>query len=295
MNKFGGGWTAKKLEALEKYLKAYRVIFTRNEAASYFKTLYIDGFAGSGLWKPADEPECDLPALFEREESEEAVEYARGSARIALDLDEPFDRYEFIDLDPGNCVALQDLVSTEHQELDQRISIRCGDCNEKLTEICGSYDWKRWRGVCFLDPFGMQIDWKTLETLAGTEALDVWLLFPLGIGVMRLLMRDRLPEGPWAKRLTRILGSEEWKERFYEPTGQLSLFDGEPDVRRSVKLEHVGQYFVERLGSIFRGVLPQPLILMNSKGNPLFLMCFAVGNQKGHTGLKIAQDIVGKG
>jgi three-Cys-motif partner protein len=295
MKKFGGDWTAKKLGALEKYFKAYRVVFTRNEAALYFKTMYIDGFAGSGLWKPSDEPECERLALFEEEESAEAVEYARGSARIALDLVEPFDQYEFIDLDPSNCEALQDLVSCKHPDLSHRVSVRCGDCNEKVLEICGSYDWKRWRGVCFLDPYGMQIDWKTLVALAGTKALDVWFLFPLGIGVMRLLMKDRMPEGPSANRLSRMLGSDEWKERFYEPTGQSSLFDNESDVRRKATIDHVGQYFIQRLRSIFSGVLPQPLVLMNSKGNPLFLMCFAVGNPKGIVGLRIAWDIVGKG
>lgn len=140
----------------------------------------------------------------------------------------------------------------------------------------------------------MQIDWKTLEALAETAALHVWFLFPLGVGVMRLLMKARLPEGPWANRLTHMLGSEEWKERFYEPTGQSSLFDDEPDIRRKATIDHVGKYFIEWLRSIFSGVLQQPLVLMNSKGNPMFLMCFAVGDKKGKVGIKIAADIVGK-
>jgi hypothetical protein len=64
MEKFGGAWTAKKLEVFEKYLIAYRQIFKMNEAASFFKTLYIDGFAGSGIWKPSVSPECGVPSLF---------------------------------------------------------------------------------------------------------------------------------------------------------------------------------------------------------------------------------------
>jgi three-Cys-motif partner protein len=199
-----------------------------------------------------------------------------------------------IDRDQKNCDGLCDLVFKKHPELDERVSVRCGDCNDKLIEICGSYDWKKWRGVCFLDPFGMQIDWTTLEALARTKALDVWFLFPLGIGVMRLLMRDRIPEGPWANRLTRMLGSEDWKERFYTSTGQLSLFGDESEVKRDAKLEYVGQCFVERLGSIFHCVLPHPLVLRNTRSNPMFLMCFAVGNKKGEVGIKIAADIVGK-
>lgn len=294
MEKFGGTWTTKKLEVFEKYLIAYRKIFKMNKAASFYKTLYSDGFAGSGSWKPSFASECDVPSLFEGEESEDALEYARGSAQRALGLVEPFDQYVLIDRDQKNCDERCDLVFKKHPELEDRVSVRCGDCNDKLIEICGSYYWKRWRGVCFLDPFGMQIDWTTLEALARSKALDVWFLFPLGIGVMRLLMRERIPEGPWAKRLTRMLGSGDWRERFYTSTGQLSFFDDETEVKREARIEHVGQYFVERLGSIFYYVLPQPLVLMNSKGNPMFLMCFAVGSKKGKVGIKIAADIVGK-
>jgi hypothetical protein len=39
----------------------------------------------------------------------------------------------------------------------------------------------------FLDPFGMQVDWNVIEQLALTKAVDLWLLFPLGTGVMRIM------------------------------------------------------------------------------------------------------------
>jgi hypothetical protein len=47
-HKFGGDWTEIKLSRLQKYLKAYRHIFTQNEKARYFKTWYVDAFAGTG-------------------------------------------------------------------------------------------------------------------------------------------------------------------------------------------------------------------------------------------------------
>jgi len=31
----------------------------------------------------------------------------------------------------------------------------------------------------------MQVDWTTLEAVASTQAIDIWILFPLGIGVNR--------------------------------------------------------------------------------------------------------------
>ena len=45
---FGGPWTQQKLEILSKYLRAYRLIFDRNEKARFFETSYVDAFAGTG-------------------------------------------------------------------------------------------------------------------------------------------------------------------------------------------------------------------------------------------------------
>jgi hypothetical protein len=35
--------------------------------------------------------------------------------------------------------------------------------------------------VLFLDPYGMQVDWTTIEAIARTKAIDLRVLFPLGI------------------------------------------------------------------------------------------------------------------
>jgi hypothetical protein len=45
-NKFGGGWTEKKMDIVVGYAKAYLVIMNRQ---SWAKTIYFDGFAGSGI------------------------------------------------------------------------------------------------------------------------------------------------------------------------------------------------------------------------------------------------------
>ncbi|MGH6935589.1 MAG: hypothetical protein ACRED2_05285, partial [Methylocella sp.] len=54
---FGGAWTQRKLQCLRKYLEAYRAIFTANKRARYFRTWYVDAFAGTGARATAtDEP-----------------------------------------------------------------------------------------------------------------------------------------------------------------------------------------------------------------------------------------------
>ncbi|WP_375494674.1 hypothetical protein [uncultured Nostoc sp.] len=45
-------------------------------------------------------------------------------------------------------------------------------------------NWRSNRAVLFLDPFGMQIPWSTIEAIAHTEAIDLWYLFPLGVAMV---------------------------------------------------------------------------------------------------------------
>src|SRR4051812_21163806 len=90
---FGGPWTERKLKCLRDYLNAYRTIFTSNPRARYFRTWYVDAFAGTGS-RTAAAP--DAPLLDSYTDAE-AKEYQDGSARIALGLASPFDRYLFIE------------------------------------------------------------------------------------------------------------------------------------------------------------------------------------------------------
>ena len=49
------------------------------------------------------------------------------------------------------------------------------------------------------------------------------------------------------------------------------------------------RYFNDRLATIFAGVASEPKVLLNSANCPLYLLCFAVSNEKGAPiALKIA-------
>jgi len=66
----------------------------------------------------------------------------------------------------------------------------------------------------------MQVEWSTVEAIAATKAIDLWLLFPLGIGVNPLLTRSaEIPEA-WRHRLDLLLGTTEWFDEFYRVEGQ---------------------------------------------------------------------------
>ncbi len=67
-HQFGGEWTTDKLERLRKYLQAYTTIFTKNVRAQYYRTIYVDAFAGTGTRmhsKPASSEAPLFPELAE--------------------------------------------------------------------------------------------------------------------------------------------------------------------------------------------------------------------------------------
>ena len=142
----------------------------------------------------------------------------------------------------------------------------------------------------------MQVEWKTIEAIAATKAIDLWLLFPLGIGVNRLLTRSGdIPES-WRRRLNILLGTEDWYEEFYRVESTPTLFGAPEDRIVKATTETIGRYFNERLKSRFPAVAEQPKVLRNSANSPLYLLCFAAGNQNGAPiALRIANHLLTKG
>lgn len=198
----------------------------------------------------------------------------------------------FIEQDPSFARDLENL-RVAYPELSERIVIHNGDANRILVDWVDGSSWRSQRAVVFLDPYGMQVEWQTVEALARTKAVDLWLLVPLGQGVNRLLTRGGIPTGAWAERLTTFLGTEKWREAFYQESGQIGLFDDGRHYVKEASFESITNFIVESLDSVFERVAPNPLMLCNSRNNPIFLLCFASANPKGApTAVKIAQYLL---
>lgn len=290
-HQFGGQWTEDKLNSVKKYLSAYMTIFKSNPKASFFNTIYVDAFAGTGFRNPEKSDKNSLP-LFD---DDDAIELQKGSAQNALESSPHFNEYIFIEQSSEYAEELKNL-RLNFKHLSNRISIVKEDANSYLQSWCEHKNWNNNRAVVFLDPYGMQVEWKTVELIAQTQAIDLWLLFPLGQAVNRLLTKSHPPTGAWADRLNRFFGSEDWKDAFYRENKQMSLFnEAEESLIKNANFESIGKYFIERLKTIFNKVADNPLALCNSKNVPIFLLCFAASNPKGaKTAVKIAQHILGK-
>lgn len=291
-HQFGGRWTDKKLELVSKYLRAYTIIFDRNPQAQKLHTIYVDAFAGTGYRNPpAALDNSVFPELLE-EENQTSL---KGSARIALEVTPPFKEYIFIERDPLYARELEQLRA-EFSSQRPNIHIENSEANTFLLQWIKRIDWRMTRAVVFLDPYGMQVDWNVISALGRTQAVDLWLLFPLGIAVNRLLTKAGPPPEKWAEALTRIFGTVEWKQAFYPRETQRTLFGEEEVQSRRADFDTIGHFFLARLQTVFTAVAPNPFILRNSRNNPLYGLYFASGNQKGASiAVKIARDILEKG
>ena len=284
---FGGKWTDVKLNVLSGYLKAY------NDAlkSKSFSRGYIDAFAGTGYRNLQNEQSPDRDLLFPDLAESEPQDLLDGSARIALRTEPRFDGYVFVERNDQRCTALEQLKS-EFRDRADSIQIRQGDANHEVQKIC-QIDWTKRRAVLFLDPYGMQVEWETIRAVAETKAIDMWLLFPLGIGINRLLLKSGDVPLPWRTKIDRLLGTVDWYDEFYRREKETDMFGNETESVIKASMETIGHYFVKRLESVFAGVARAPGVLRNSANNPLYMLCFAMGNKRGKsTGLRIANHLL---
>jgi three-Cys-motif partner protein len=288
-HEFGGEWTDEKLERVRKYLAAYTTIMSKQR----FRIAYVDAFAGTGYRSLRHEENPD-ELMFPEIAEQESQQFLDGSARIALRVDPRFHKYIFIENDEKRFRELERLRK-EFPAVQSDIILVNADANAYLQDWCENHKWAKHRAVLFLDPYGMEVEWQTIEAVAKTQAIDLWLLFPLGIAVNRLLRKDGQIDPVMRAKLDRLFGATDWYEVFYRTIKRQGLFGEETRIEKVGGFDAIAAYFVRRLKTVFASVAENPLPLYNSRNNPLYLLCFAAGNPRGAlTAVKIAQNILKK-
>lgn len=266
-HEFGGQHTELKLSIIEGYLNAFTTALR-----PHFKNLwYIDAFAGSGTRTVRTERQG---ATLVEKPVEEVVERRRGSAQIALDVKPEFDFIVFIEKNRNYVAALEDLRA---KNLRRKIVVAEEDANSALRSLVANNSWNDKRAVVFLDPYGMEVEWTTLQALAGTQAIDVWFLFPLA-GLFRQATR-KLTDIDEHKRaaLTRMFGSESWEQELYPEAGNPDMFGMLPERRRDLNPAGLERYVKSRLNEIFGAVL-KPLALPIDRGPQMFSLFLCISN-----------------
>jgi three-Cys-motif partner protein len=256
--------TGRKLDVIGEYLSMYQRALSNWD----FETLYIDGFSGSGEVPLAEHTDN----LFD----EDVRAVIAGSADRALNVNPPFTRYIFIDKRRKCIDALK--KKFEDNPNAERVHYLIGDANEYIQRICRAEQWRSKRGVILLDPFGSQVHWETIEAVAATKALDLWYLFPAGLGVFRQISNDGTVDRTHEASITRLLGTDAWKRAFFEPSKQTDLF-GEPVTQEKVVTpESAAHFMIERLKDIFEGGVMDEMIPLGRHAYPSYYLLFAWGN-----------------
>lgn len=283
-HEFGGAWTEIKLDAVEYYLKC----FTKALSAIRMDLWYIDAFAGTG----DRESKREVGGILEGRPIDIVTETLDGSARRAMKVNPPFSHFVFIEQDAARCAALRSIPTAGRD-----LTVLQGDANSELIRLAARYPWSqrgasRSRGVVFLDPYSLQVEWSTLCALAETRSLDVWYLFPLR-DVVRQLAHDYSGIGFKEAKLDAIL-SPAWRDLYAmpEPSGQddifRDLFTDRAEMKRNASMRQIEAWFRQRLATKFAFV-SEPLPILTSPTRQAFSLFLCVANPS-----KAATDLAEK-
>jgi three-Cys-motif partner protein len=233
---------------------------------------YIDAFAGVGQY------------VDRRAEDRDAEQYIDGSPLVALACTPAFDDFRFVDLSPNRVEHLRQLVQRSYG--DRSVAFTTGDANSVLTnEVTREIRYENYqRGFAFIDPYGLQVRWDTMEALAATRALDLFINFP-AMAINRNLPRDAQPSPEKMQLLGTIFRGTEWISELYSVQG--SLFDDPVSHRPRLSARRVAERYIEDLKAIFPHV-SEPVIMRNSTSSPLYALVLASHNQ---TAVNITHDI----
>lgn len=279
MNQFGGNWSEAKIEILVDYTKAYLTLMKKYAFQFNWGLLYFDGFAGSGLINGEEGKENPIV----------------GAAIRILEINEPrsFDIYYFVEKEKEHAESLERV--TKETFPNKKIHVVNTDCNEKiesLSEFLSSKRGKSYKSLAFIDPFGMQLNWKSLQTLE-KHSVDVWILVPTGMGLNRLLKNNGNIRDAWILRIEKFLGlkKEEILPYFYQEAKIYTLFGEETKVTKEENaIEKSARLYEDRLKSLFKYV-SKPYVLKNKMNSTMYHFFMASNNR---TAVNIANDIIKK-
>jgi three-Cys-motif partner protein len=266
-----GPWAIRKHQLLRDYLIEYTKIMRGQPWCCGYE--YVDAFAGTGRPRLRDD----------------SASYIDGSPRVALGIPHPFSRYTFIETSRWRIECLRQLGD---EFSDRTIDVIEGDANQMLaTRIVDRFRWEyKRRGIIFLDPFGANLAYRTIERIAATGSSEIFLHLPT-MALNRAALRNgpNALTGEGAAIMDRIWGSRDWRRTLFHDFRGLS---GTVEVKkRPTNAEYLGRLFVEqRLKSLFPYVT-DPMVMKNSAGGDLYCLIFAGHNK---IGAKIADYIFRK-
>lgn len=278
-----GPWAARKLKALEEYLRFYNTAL-KNQ---WFNRIYIDAFAGSCVSKIREPNNVyEGLALFDSDDAEAADQFVFGSPIRALNIEHGFHQHYFFDLDSRRVENLKKLKGTFSAKT---ITVQTGDANPLIQNLATKLHGSKNKGVAFLDPYGAHLEWATVKALADTKNFEVIINFPLAMAINRLITLSGDIPIKHRDQLNRCFGTDEWLEMAY--TKEPDLFGTETAQKNSNACERLLKLYLDRLKAIFPYVAA-PHLIRNTQNSPLYYLIWAGPHR---LGLKGADYILNQG
>ncbi|MGE0688616.1 MAG: three-Cys-motif partner protein TcmP [Dehalococcoidia bacterium] len=262
-----GYWSEIKLDIVREYATAYSRILNAQQRPR-LTHIYVDAFAGAG-----------------KHISKTTKEFVPGSPLNALQVEPPFKEFHFIDIQSTRVEALRELAVERGD-----VHVHEGDCNQILLDVVyPRAQFKNFRrALCLLDPYGLHLDWKVIETAGNMGSVEIFLNFPMMDMNRNVLWRN--PEEvatEQVERMNRFWGDSSWRSAAYTTRNLFEL-----EMKADHANDSVAQAFRQRLRTVAGfGYVPEPMPMRNSQGFVVYYLMFASPNK---TGGNIVEDIFKK-
>ncbi len=195
--------------------------------------------------------------------------------------------YYWAKKDEKNKTELASVITREFNEKSSKCFVVNEDCNDKLISMSNFLkENKNFRVLAFIDPYGMSVNWSSIEVLKKL-GIDLWILVPTGMGVNRLFKKDFNISEAWLFKLEKFLGlpRNEILDYFYKQKSSLTLFGQESMMQKEKDaIEKAGELYRKRLNEVFDFV-SETFKMKNSTGTIMYHFMMASNNK---TAQKIA-------
>ncbi len=269
-----GEWVKEKLYFVKRYIDAFEIAMRDR---SWRRRIFIDLFSGPG--------KCVI---------RDTNEYLLGSPLLALQTQYPFTDYCFGDIEQSNIDSLTQRVRESSIPQD-RIHLLTGNANSIVNDVfteIAQYDKNFIRGIlpclnlAFLDPEGLELDWKTIETLAHLNRMDLIINYSQS-GLTRNL--DKCYATQKVTIVDTFFGDRKWRDVYRNALNKresIGVHRALIDYYKS-KLSDLGYVVINDSDEFAH----EPLIRNTQRNAPLYRLLFA---SKHPLGNKIWNDVTKK-